>query len=108
MESATDTEQSPCTRCGACCASFRVSFYFAEAHANNLSDSHIERINERFSCMAGTNTAEPRCMALAGTVGESVACRVYPARPGPCREVQPGDEQCLKARSKHGLPPLRN
>lgn len=106
MESLTDPEPSACTRCGACCASFRVSFYFAEAHANNLSDAHIERLNDRFSCMAGTNAPAPRCNALAGTLGESVACRVYPARPSPCREVQPGDERCLTARAKHGLPPL--
>jgi Fe-S-cluster containining protein len=103
----TDPETTaPCQHCGACCASYRVSFYFAEAIANNLPDSYVERINERFSCMAGTNTASPRCAALEGTIGESVACSLYLARTSPCREVQPGDEQCLKARSKHGLPPL--
>jgi Fe-S-cluster containining protein len=106
MEYTTDSGQSACTRCGACCASFRVSFYFAEAKANKLPDSYVERINERFSCMAGTNNPAPRCMALVGKIGESVTCSVYQARTDPCREVQPGDEQCLKARSKHGLPPL--
>jgi uncharacterized protein len=106
MESTTDTEASVCTSCGACCASFRVSFYFAEALANNLPDSLVERIDDRFSCMAGTNHPEPRCMALTGRIGESVACSVYQARTGTCREVQPGDEQCLKARSRHGLSAL--
>jgi Fe-S-cluster containining protein len=94
--------------CGACCASFRVSFYFAEAMANNLPDNTVERINERFSCMAGTNSVNPRCMALQGTVGESAICSVYAQRPSPCREVQPGDSQCVKARAKHGLPALTN
>lgn len=95
-----------CTTCGACCASFRVSFYFAEAKANDLPDTVVERINERFSCMAGTNSATPRCTALQGAVGKSAVCSVYAQRPSPCREVQPGDPQCLNARAKHGLPPL--
>ena len=107
MSGTPPPDVSPCQHCGACCASFRVSFYFAEAQANHLPDDYIERINERFSCMAGTNTATPRCEALAGTIGENVACRVYAARTSPCREVQPGDAQCLKARAKHSLPPLR-
>ena len=107
MVAITDHEQSPCTRCGACCASFRVSFYFAEAQANNLPDAFVERINDRYSCMAGTNQAAPRCMALTGQIGQTVACRVYPARTSTCREVQPGDARCLKARTKHGLPPLQ-
>lgn len=33
-------------------------------------------------------------------------CSVYPQRPSPCREVQPGDEKCNKARDRHGLDPL--
>ena len=105
MENTTDDEASVCTRCGACCASFRVSFYFAEAKAHELPDAYIERINERFSCMAGTNAPSPRCTALTGTVGESVKCAVYGARTSTCRDLQPGDAQCLKARAKHGLPP---
>jgi hypothetical protein len=92
--------------CGACCASFRVSFYFAEAIANHLPDATVERINDRFSCMAGTNSLTPRCTALQGTVGKSAVCSVYAQRPSPCREVQPGDTHCLKARAKHDLPAL--
>jgi len=104
---ANDTDStSPCQRCGACCAYFRVSFYFAEAEANALPEALTERINDRYSCMAGTNGNNPRCHALSGTVGEAVACTVYAQRTSPCREVQPGDAQCLKARAKHGLPAL--
>lgn len=97
---------SVCQSCGACCAYFRVSFYFAEAEANALPEALTERINDRYSCMAGTNENNPRCHALSGTVGEAVTCTVYPQRTSPCREVQPGDAQCLKARAKHGLPAL--
>ncbi|WP_297800248.1 YkgJ family cysteine cluster protein [Arenimonas sp. GDDSR-1] len=95
-----------CTTCGACCASFRVSFYWAEGAANGLPENLTERLNDRFSCMAGTNSSAPRCVALQGRIGESAACSVYDQRSSTCREVQPGDAQCRKARLRHGLSPL--
>ena len=60
-----------CTTCGACCASFRVSFYWAEGAANGLPENLTERLNDRFSCMAGTNSSAPRCVALQGRIGEA-------------------------------------
>jgi uncharacterized protein len=95
-----------CQQCGACCAFFRVSFYWAEARERGLPDSCTEQLNAHLACMAGTNGCTPRCGALQGEVGEQVACRVYAARPSPCREVQPGDERCIRARAHHGLPPI--
>lgn len=97
---------SPCQACGACCASFRVSFYWAEAEANAIPPELTEQVNATFSCMAGTNSRTPRCAALQGTVGQDLSCRIYPQRPSPCREVQPGDAQCSRARAIHGLAPL--
>ena len=98
--------RSPCQTCGACCASFRVSFYWAEAEANAIPPELTEQVNGTFSCMAGTNSKTPRCAALQGVVGEDLSCRIYPQRPSPCREVQPGDGQCSRARAMHGLVPL--
>ena len=95
---------NPCQQCGACCAAFRVSFYWAEADA--LPAPYIERINPWMACMAGTNSASPRCGALQGTIGSSVDCTVYDQRPSPCREVEPGDAKCARARERHGLIPL--
>ena len=95
-----------CQRCGACCAFFRVSFYWAEAAQLGLPDSYIEPVNAHLASMAGTNRPEPRCHALQGEVGKRAGCLVYAARPSPCREVQPGDEKCNKARARHGLEPL--
>lgn len=92
-----------CQQCGACCETFRVSFYWAEADARGLPAKLTSKVNERFSCMAGTDLPKPRCVALAGKVGEHVACTVYAQRPEACREVQAGDEKCLKARARHGL-----
>jgi len=95
-----------CQQCGACCAAFRVSFYWAEAPQSGLSDSLVERVSPHLGCMAGTNQPAPRCQALQGEVGKEVVCVAYAARPSPCREVQPGSEKCNKARAKYGMEPL--
>lgn len=97
-----------CQQCGACCAFFRVSFYWAEATQLGLPDSYLEQVNAHLACMAGTNRATPRCHALHGEVGQRVTCGVYTTRPSPCRELQPGDEQCNKARAGHGLAPIES
>jgi Fe-S-cluster containining protein len=94
---------SICQQCGACCAAFRVSFYWAEAPQGGLPDELIERVNAHLACMVGTNQQAPRCSALRGVVGDDVTCTVYEARPSPCREVEPGSEKCNKARARHGL-----
>jgi len=97
---------SPCRECGACCAFFRVSFYWAEASARGLDERWTEPLTPHRSCMVGTSLREPRCRALEGCVGATVTCTVYDQRPSPCRELQPGDEKCGKARIRHGLPAL--
>jgi Fe-S-cluster containining protein len=99
-------QEQPCQRCGACCASFRVSFYWAEATGRGLPEAAVEQAAPHLACMAGTNQPRPHCHALEGKVGEWVSCRLYELRPSPCREVQPGDEKCRVARVRHGLPPL--
>jgi Fe-S-cluster containining protein len=95
-----------CQQCGACCASFRVSFYWAEAPERGLPDAIVEKLNPHLACMAGTNQPAPHCRALEGAVGQNVTCSVYSQRPSPCREVEPGDAKCNQARATHGLPPL--
>jgi len=97
---------SICQQCGACCAFFRVSFYWAEAPQRGLPETCIEPVTAHLAGMAGTNRPVPRCCALQGEIGRQVSCLVYAARPSPCRELQPGDEKCNRARARHGLPPL--
>ncbi|MFN3586727.1 MAG: YkgJ family cysteine cluster protein [Moraxellaceae bacterium] len=103
------SESSPCQQCGACCAHFRVSFYWAEADDAEGGTVPAHLTNQRsptLRCMKGTDSSRPRCIALEGDVGGHVSCGIYASRPSPCREVMPGDEQCLRARAAHGLPPL--
>jgi hypothetical protein len=109
MESA-----NPCLTCGACCAFYRVSFYWAEA-----DDAHgpvpaelTEKLDHHRRAMKGTNQPQPRCVALEGEIGSCVRCVVYGHRPSVCHELKvswedgtPSD-QCDKARRAWGLPPL--
>lgn len=93
-----------CLSCGACCAHYRVSFYWAEGL--QLPEHYTEPVTSIYSCMTGTNQQNPRCIALEGEVGSQVSCSVYAARSSSCKEVHAGDAQCNKARQAYNIIPL--
>ncbi|MGI0152530.1 YkgJ family cysteine cluster protein [Pseudidiomarina sp. WS423] len=102
-----------CLTCGACCASYRVSFYWGEATGapqGHVPSELTESFHPHLLCMQGTNQREPRCIALVGAIGEQVSCSIYPDRPSPCREfamsIDGSNPHCDKARAKYGLLPL--
>lgn len=110
-----------CLNCGACCAFFRVSFYWREAepaHGRRIPSDLVEEETEFYDNMQGTNQGHPYCAALRGKIGESVGCTIYRDRPSPCREfgihwdkgrmqIDSGDlERCNRARAAWNLPPL--
>lgn len=106
---------NPCLRCGACCAHYRVSFYWSEAEpflGGHVPADLTEPLNHYRSAMRGTLHASARCVALAGTVGQQTSCGIYENRPSPCRELEPWEQdgqpsqKCTKARAAHNLPPL--
>ncbi|MBO9191841.1 MAG: YkgJ family cysteine cluster protein [Escherichia coli] len=105
---------NPCMTCGACCVFFRVSFYWAEADdaGGNVPVSLTEQISPFHRCMRGTSQKNPRCVALAGTLGENAYCSVYKNRPSTCREFAMSgengeiNEACNRARAKYGLPEI--
>lgn len=104
---------NPCQSCGACCAAFRVDFHPAElaggAFAWNAGVplALVNRLNASLVRLAGTDASPPRCAALRGEIGQSVACTIYEGRPSPCREFDIEHDACARARRLHGLPPLR-
>jgi Fe-S-cluster containining protein len=103
------SESSPCQSCGACCSTYRVSLYWAESTADSQGRVPVELTNASgplMRCMKGTDSAQPRCVALAGEVGHCVSCSIYAQRPSVCHQVQAGDDFCLRARQHHGLAPL--
>lgn len=98
-----------CLACGACCAAFRVSFYWAEtdAHPHGTVPQQLTTpVTPHFVAMRGTETHPVRCIALAGEIGQTVSCSVYPLRATTCRDFSAGDERCAAAREMHGLPPI--
>lgn len=105
---------SPCLACGACCAALRVSFHHAElaSQGGAVPDGMTAADGPRSCRMLGTDQAPPRCVALRGSVGETVRCSIYAERPGPCRDFQPHglygvpNPGCNDARARHGLPPI--
>ena len=105
---------NPCTRCGACCASFRVDFSVLELDTNggHVPSGLAVEVTDQQCRMRGTDHVPARCAALSGRVGERAVCGIYEWRPSPCREfglLAPlgiGDDACARARARHGLPPL--
>lgn len=109
------TDPNPCLGCGICCTHFRISFYWAEGDdaPGGFVPAHMtEKLNDFYRCMKGSNQVPRRCSALAGTVGEAVACTIYDNRPSPCREfpvyLEGGapNPRCDALRAMIGLPPL--
>lgn len=106
----------PCQECGACCAYFRVSFYWRETEegAFPVPRASTEEYSDFRLCMKGTNLKHrSRCVELEGKVGERVGCQIYLSRPTPCREFAAafenglGNPRCDEARARYGLRPLR-
>lgn len=108
----------PCQQCGACCAVFRVAFYWREADPEQSPLAVPTELTEDYTqfklSMKGTgNKHHCRCVALEGKVGEGATCSIYSLRPSPCREFAASFEdgthkpRCDYARAKHGLPPLK-
>ena len=95
-----------CQRCGACCAAFRVAFYWGESDqlpGGLVPIALTQPLRHHELCMRGTDSKEPHCIALQGRLGEWVSCAIYDRRPSPCREVTPGDRHCLAARARRGI-----
>lgn len=112
-----DADNNPCTKCGACCAHFRVSFYGAECDDSpwgTVPAILTESLTHHRQAMKGTNQKSPRCVALSGTIGVCVGCTIHKLRSSVCRDFPPSWEggihnpDCDRARAAHGLAPLEN
>lgn len=117
MQDASPKKLHPCQECGACCAKWRVQFYWREAEKadspNPVPANLFEDVTDIYRAMKGTTAKHrPRCTALAGRIGQEVGCRIYESRPSPCRAFAASFEngmknpRCDEARAVHGLRPL--
>lgn len=108
---------NPCITCGACCACFRTSFYWAEsdlAIPDGVPHELTDHLQGHLLVMKGTDNRTPRCIALEGSIGGQVRCRIYEQRPTACRNFSPPQEEgttvnerCNEARRKWGLLPFK-
>jgi hypothetical protein len=55
--------------CGACCAYFRVSFYWGESDLHPEGFVLVDKLDERFAVMKGTDQQDSRCSCLSGELG---------------------------------------
>lgn len=95
-----------CQSCGACCAKFRVSFYWGETDAHpggTVPQRMVIPISPHLVAMRGTEHRPSRCSALEGEVGQQVGCAIYPLRSSTCREFEAGTSACNAARAHYGL-----
>ncbi len=105
--------QYDCQRCGACCVNPRVNADEGTEAYVEISDPRAKLLRDRslrrkyvadIDGVAHLRLIDGRCAALRGATGRRVWCVVYAHRPLPCRRVQPGDGDCLRARAEAGLP----
>lgn len=108
-------QSNPCLNCGACCAYYLISFYWAEAddvYGGTVPVELTERFQDLRRVMRGTNQKNPRCQALRGELGKEVCCLIYEKRPSICRKFKISwedgvvNELCDRARISRGLSPL--
>ena len=106
---------NPCLKCGACCAFFRASFYWAEADEATPGGVPMEmtqKLDAFHLVMKGTNQPNPRCACLHGEIGRRVFCTIYANRSSVCRDFEASyingerNIRCDKARLAWGLKPL--
>lgn len=108
------SDSNPCLSCGACCAHFRVSFFWGECQSAGgiVPDDQVVLITPHRVAMRGTEHKPVRCTALLGEVGQGVRCTLYEQRSSTCREFEASwvngehNPHCDAARSAHGLSPL--
>lgn len=108
------SDNNPCLNCGACCAHFRVSFFWGECQSagGSVPDDQVVLITPQRVAMRGTESKPVRCTALRGEVGAGVSCGLYAQRSSTCREFEASwangeaNPSCDAARLAYGLPPL--
>ncbi|NLY13941.1 MAG: YkgJ family cysteine cluster protein [Gammaproteobacteria bacterium] len=108
------SDNNPCLTCGACCAYFRVSFFWGECQSagGTVPDELVAPINSTYVAMIGTESKPARCTALSGELGSNVSCSIYANRSTSCQDFHTSWEQgihnphCDAARAAYGLEPL--
>ena len=106
---------SVCQRCGACCATYRITLprVDLDTHPHGWVPAALTTpYTPTTACMREHPDHPGRCIALTGEIGQQVHCTIYEQRPAACRDFAPlaalgsGDDACDDARRHCGLRPL--
>ena len=104
-----DASVPDCISCGACCFALPCVGVRADekVSADDYWDVTVEGKNgeivvDRFVKRNGETFA---CVALDGTIGEDVSCRIYEQRPQVCRGFEAGSDKCHALRRSLGFEP---
>lgn len=91
-----------CQTCGACC--FGPVRYIAVTEPDLLAmdRSTRSRLVVRWGDRRYLKMLNGHCAALKARP-DFYACRIYDARPTPCRTVESGSRECLIARERRGV-----
>ncbi len=99
-----------CQTCGACCTSMlcvgvRPSENVAAEDYWDITaaGANGEITVDRFLRRDGETGA---CVALEGTIGEQVSCRIYEQRPRICHQFEAGSDKCHALRRAYGIEPF--
>ena len=102
-----------CQTCGACCCNTERNLgtsrdYVAVTVADELFHrpdllAQLTVENDDGARQMRLVGVDERCVGLDGDVGVAVGCSLYAVRPGPCRLVEVGGDECLRARRFKGV-----
>lgn len=102
-------EEFDCLSCGACCRDAGevavvedvddVPRYLTRSVRGIIGFASWEAETTRRMARDVDN----QCVALCGEIGSAVRCQIYDRRPAVCRNFEPGNYQCIKARIDAGI-----
>lgn len=91
-----------CQTCGACCAPRQVWPRYVEVTGLDLLRLsprwHAHVTDGELACVPDHGGVH--CVALRGTPGRRVLCRIHPRRPDACRRFERGSSECHEARNE--------
>lgn len=96
------TEPLDCLSCGACCApseNWRTYVEVTKVEHARLPGKYALCVIDG-ELRTHRRKGGVRCVALKGTLGESVRCDVHSLRPSACRKFRVGSPGCLQAREE--------
>jgi len=105
MATRTAPDELDCRSCGACCRDAEDGRVWVAAddlvrwRREGRDDVLSGLVEGHFGQRAFPAAQDGRCAHL-GVTGHPLDCAIYPTRGGACRQVQPGDRQCLEYRRR--------